>query len=174
MNDCEIRARVWLEIDLDTVEDNFRKIAAAAAPTKPLAVLKANAYGLGVDPIARRLDRAGAVGFCTADLNEALALKHFGKPVQILGGVLDFELADAVANDIILGITDLDSAKRISAESVRQKKTTECHFKLDTGMGRLGILDSAATGIIPEIVKLPNLDCCGIYTHFPLFGTRRR
>ncbi len=167
MNDGNVRARVWLEIDLDTAEDNFRKIAAAAAPAKPLAVLKANAYGLGVGPISRRLDRAGAAGFCTADLKEALALKPLGKPVQILGGVLDFERAEAVANGIILGITDLEAAKRISAESVRQNKITECHVKVDVGMGRLGILADAAAEVIPEILKLPNLNCCGIYAHFP-------
>ena len=167
MNDCDVRARVWLEIDLDTAEDNFRKITAAATPAKPLAVLKANAYGLGVGPLSRRLDRAGAVGFCTADLKEALELKPLGKPVQILGGALDFERAEAVANGIILGITDLESAKKISRESVRQKKVTECHFKIDVGMGRLGILADKALEAIPEILGLPNLDCCGIYAHFP-------
>lgn len=167
MDDCNVRARVWLEIDLDTAEDNFRKIAAASAPAKPLAVLKANAYGLGVGPISRRLDRAGAAGFCAADLKEALELKTLGKPVQILGGVLDFELSDAVANGIILGITDPECAKRISDESVRQKKVTECHFKLDVGMGRLGILADKAVALIPQILGLPNLDCCGIYAHFP-------
>ena len=160
-------ARIWLEVDLDTVRGNFLKIKAAAAPAETLAVLKANAYGLGVGPIAEVLLDAGAAGFCAATLDEALFLKRFGKPVQILGGVLDSEREAAVANGLILGITDLDCAKKISAEAVRQHKTVECHFKLDTGMGRLGILAADAEKIIPQIMKLPGLDCCGIYTHFP-------
>ena len=160
-------ARIWLEIDLKTVRENFRKIQAAAAPAQVLAVLKADAYGLGVRPLAECLVQSGAAGFCAATLEEALELKAFGKPVQILGGVLDYERPEAVANDIILGLTDLDCAKKISGEAVRQGKTVECHFKLDTGMGRLGILAADAVRVIPEILRLPNLNCCGIYTHFP-------
>lgn len=167
MNTQQEKARIWLEIDLDTVRSNFLKIKAAAAPAETLAVLKANAYGLGVQPIAEVLLNAGAAGFCAATLDEALFLKSFGKPVQILGGVLDSEREAAVANGLILGITDLDCAKKISAEAVRQNRTAECHFKLDTGMGRLGILAADAEKIIPLIIKLPGLDCCGIYTHFP-------
>ena len=167
MNTQQEKARIWLEIDLDTVRGNFLKIKAVAAPAETLAVLKANAYGLGVKPIAEVLLNAGAAGFCAATLEEALFLKSFGKPVQILGGVLDSEREAAVANGLILGITDLDCAKKISAEAVRQNRTAECHFKLDTGMGRLGILAADAEKTIPQIMKLPGLDCCGIYTHFP-------
>ena len=160
-------ARIWLEINLDTVRSNFLKIKAAVQPAQTLAVLKANAYGLGVQPIAECLLRAGAAGFCAATLEEALQLKTFGLPVQILGGVLDFEREEAVANDLILGITDLDCARKISSEAVRQNKIAECHFKLDIGMGRLGILAGNAVQTIPEILRLPNLNCCGIYAHFP-------
>ena len=167
MSTHQIPARIWLEVNLDTVRRNFRKIQAAAAPAQTLAVLKADAYGLGVKPVAEVLMKAGAAGFCAATLEEALVLKTFGKPVQILGGVLDFERETAVANGLVLGITDLDCARKISAEAVRLHKTVECHFKLDTGMGRLGILAADAVRLIPEILRLPNLDCCGIYTHFP-------
>ena len=167
MNDRRDMARVWLEVGLDKVRNNFRKIRDAAAPAQVLAVLKANAYGLGVRPIAECLDQAGAAGFCAATLEEALVLKTFGKPVMILGGVLDSELSEAVANDIILGITDAACARKISAEAARQGKTAEVHFKLDTGMGRLGILAKDAVRVIPEIRRLPNLDYAGIYTHFP-------
>ena len=167
MNATEKQNRIRLEVDLDIVRKNFLKIKAAAAPAQILSVLKANAYGLGVKPIAEVLLEAGTAGFCAATLEEALVLKSYGKPVQILGGVLDFEREEAVANGLILGITDLECAKKISAEAVRQNKTAECHFKLDTGMGRLGILAEDALKVIPEVLKLPNLDCCGIYTHFP-------
>ena len=64
MNTQQDKARIWLEIDLDTVRGNFLKIKAAAAPAETLAVLKANAYGLGVQPIAEVLLNAGAAGFC--------------------------------------------------------------------------------------------------------------
>ena len=132
-----------------------------------MAVLKANAYGLGAVPAAERLLKAGAAGFCVAELREAIQLAPFGKPIHILGGLLDFELEEAVRYHFILGITDLESAKRISAESVRQGIVTEVHFKIDTGMGRLGILAKDAIKTAQEVAKLPNLNCCGIYSHFP-------
>ena len=163
------KARLRLEVRREIVRENFRKIVAGAAPAQVFAVLKANAYGLGVDPIAQCLHEAGAVAFCVADLDEALHLRNSfpDKPIQILGSVFDFELQDAVANDLILGIPGLEAAQKISTESVRQNKITECHFKIDVGMGRVGILAQDALKIIPEILRLPNLNCCGIYAHFP-------
>ncbi len=69
-----IPRRVWLEINLDTLTQNYRKIADAVAPAEVLTVLKANAYGLGVLPIARALAKAGASGFGVAEPYEALQL----------------------------------------------------------------------------------------------------
>lgn len=163
-----IHSRVWVEVNLDILEENFKRICEKVAPAKVLAVLKANAYGLGVTPIAERLNRAGVAGFCVAELKEALPLVKFGKPIQILGGILDYEIPPAVENGIILGITDYATAKKISEEAVRQGKIAECHFKLDTGMGRLGILSDHAEEVVLASLKLPNLNCCGIYSHFPL------
>lgn len=161
------QSRIWLEVDLDILEQNFRRICKAVKPLKVMAVLKANAYGLGVIPVAERLLDAGAEGFCVAELREALQLRSFGKPIQILGGLLDFELEEAVRNHFILGITDLQIAKKISEESVRQGVVTEVHFKIDSGMGRLGIPAKDAVSVAKKAAHLPNLNCCGIYSHFP-------
>ena len=162
------RSRVWLEINLDTLRENFKRIQEVVSPLKVIAVLKANAYGLGVKRIAKTLSDAGAAGFGVAELKEAVQLVELGKPVQILGGALDYEIPEAVKYGIILGITDIETAKRISAEAVRQGKVHECHFKIDTGMGRLGILYGDAVNVIMEVLKLPNLNCNGIYSHFPV------
>ncbi len=56
MDSSKIRSRVWVEVNLDTLEENFNKIRTAVDPAKVLAVLKANAYGLGVEKIAERLN----------------------------------------------------------------------------------------------------------------------
>ncbi|OVE82608.1 hypothetical protein BVY04_00465, partial [bacterium M21] len=151
-------SRVVLEIDLTKIRSNYEIIAKAVQPLNVMAVLKANAYGLGVLPIAQSLKDAGVNWFGTAELGEALAIRHLGLPVQILGGVIADEIPAAVANGIILPITDLETAKLISAESVRQDKVTACHFLIDTGMGRLGILRSEAEAIVTEAVKLPGLN----------------
>jgi len=160
--------RIAEEVDLSAIAHNFSLIRSRMGKNvSVMGVIKANAYGLGVLPVAETLKKAGCAGFCVSCWTEAEPLLKFGMPIQLLGGVFDFELEQAVRHGAILGITDLETAKRYSAEAVRQGKTLECHFKLDTGMGRLGILYQDAPEVIRECVKLPNLACKGIYSHFP-------
>ncbi|MCE9615109.1 MAG: alanine racemase [Lentisphaerae bacterium] len=162
------RRRVQVVVDLDTLRANFIKIAAAVKPCAVVAVLKANAYGLGVRPIARALAVAGAARFAVAEVKEAVELAELGLPVHILGSLLDEEIPEALAHGIVLPVTDLGLAQRISAEAVRQGRTACVHFKIDTGMGRLGILAAEAEDVIEASMRLPNLDAEGIYTHFPV------
>ena len=94
--------------------------------------------------------------------------------IQILSSILPDEIPEMVRAGVILPITDLASARLISAAAVRAKKIARVHFKLDTGMGRLGILASDPTGVdraletIRAVRALPNLDCEGIFTHCPM------
>ena len=164
----DVHSRVCLEVSLPTLRDNFRKIAAAVAPCAVIAVLKANAYGLGVKSIARALAGCGAARFAVAELNEALALVPLGRPVQILGSVLPAEIPEAVAAGIILPIVDLPTARLISAEAVAQGRPAVCQFLVDTGMGRLGMLAAEAERSIHEVQRLPGLVCDGLYSHFPM------
>jgi alanine racemase len=162
------RSRVWLEISLSKLRSNLRKIREHVAPCRVTAVLKANAYGLGVSRIAEALAAEGVDGFAVAEPREAIQLTRLGLPVQILGGMLPDELPATVAGGIIHPIGSCEDARKISAEAARQGRTVECHILVDTGMGRLGILARDAVAAIREIVRLPNLDCRGIYTHFPV------
>lgn len=163
----DIPRRVWLEIDLNQLKENFRKIAEAVAPLKVIAVMKANAYGLGEMPIATALADAGADGFGVAEPYEALPLLQLGKPVQILSSVLPEEIPAMVEAGVTLPVTDLNTARLISEAAVDQERTATVHIKLDTGMGRLGILAADAPAVIREVKRLPGLDCEGIFSHFP-------
>ena len=160
--------RVWLEIDLAVLTANYRRIAAAVAPAEVMAVLKANAYGLGARPIAAALVRAGVARFGVAEPYEALALADLGRPVQILGSVLPGELPALVGAGIVLPATDLPTARAIDAEGRRQRRRAAVHFKVDTGMGRLGIPAAEAAATIREAARLPNILAEGIYSHFPV------
>ena len=162
-----IPRRVWLEVSLRRLVENYRKIAEAVAPSEVLAVLKANAYGLGVLPVARALSDAGAAAFGVAEPHEALQLLPLGKPVQILSSVLPEEVAPMVAAGVILPVTDLATARLISDSSVRCGQPAVVHIKLDTGMGRLGLLPAEAPAVIRAACRLPGIDCQGIFSHFP-------
>ena len=163
-----LQRRVWVEIDLDGLRANYRRIAAAVKPAKVLCVLKANAYGLGVEPYAAALAKTDCVGFGVAEPHEALQLLPFGKPVQILSSVLPDEIAPMVEAGVTLPVIDVPTAKLIDAAAKRAGRKAKVHFKLDTGMGRLGILAADAPRVIREVVaSCPNLDCEGIFSHCP-------
>ena len=163
----EIQRRVWVEVNLDGLRANYRRIAAAVKPAKVLCVLKANAYGLGVEPYAAALAKTDCVGFGVAEPHEALQLLPFGKPVQILSSILPDEIRPMVEAGVILPVIDVATAKLIDSAAKRCGRRAKVHFKLDTGMGRLGILAADAPRVIREVKKLSNLDCEGIFSHCP-------
>ena len=174
-----MKRRVTVEIDLGALVRNYRRIAAHVRPAKVLCVLKANAYGLGVADYARALAKAGCRLFGVAEPHEALELLRVlrdvpGVDVQILSSVLPDEIPPMVKAGVILPVTDLETAKLISAAAVRAKRVARVHFKLDTGMGRLGILATGAGGVsrvlgtMRAVRALPGLDGEGVFSHFPV------
>ena len=86
----------------------------------------------------------------------------------MLSSVLPDEIDEMVKAGVILPIIDVPTAKLISAAAVKAKTVAKVHFKLDTGMGRLGILAKDALAVMQEVKKLPNLDCEGVFSHFPM------
>ena len=166
--------RVRVEIDIAALKRNYTKIARKAHPAQVLAVMKANAYGLGVGEYAKALAAAGCRMFGVAEPFEALelvnakSLSGLGCEVQILSSILPDEIPEMVAAGVILPVTGLESAKLISAAARRLKKTAKVHFKIDTGMGRLGILSEDAITVMKAVEALPNLDCEGVFTHCPM------
>ena len=169
-----MKRRVEVEIDLKALVRNYRKIAAHVKPMKVLCVLKANAYGLGVAAYAQALYAAGCRQFGVAEPFEALELiKVLGRTkrtfeVQMLSSVLPDEIPEMVKAGVILPVTDLAEAKLVSEAAGRAKRTVKVHFKIDSGMGRLGILAQDAIEVMREVKKLPNLDCEGIFSHCPM------
>lgn len=159
--------RVRLEINLGAIRRNFRRIADFVHPASAIAVLKANAYGLGVAPVAAALKEAGVSGFGAAELNEALELRELGLPVQILGNLLPEEVECAVANGIEVPVGDMDMCRRLAAVAGAQGRRVTCHIAVDSGMGRLGCDISEAAGLAREAAKIPELNLKGIFSHFP-------
>ncbi len=165
----DLKRRVQVEIDLGALVRNYRKIAAHVKPLSVLCVLKANAYGLGVEAYAAALAKTDCVGFGVAEPFEALQLAgKYGKRVQLLSSVLPDEIEAMVAADVALPIIDLESARLISVAAVRLGKVARVHFKIDTGMGRLGILAEEALAVIRKVEQLPSLACEGIFSHCPM------
>ncbi len=168
--------RVVVEVDLNALVANYRRIAARVRPARVMCILKANAYGLGVADYARALAKAGCTMFGVAEPHEAEELievlggagarRRFD--VQMLSSVLPDEIPGMVRAGVILPVTDIDTAELISAAAVRAKTVARVHFKVDTGMGRLGILAKDALDVMKRAAALPGLDCEGIFSHCPV------
>lgn len=160
--------RVVLKINLDTIATNYQAVVRHVAPCLVMPILKANAYGLGVEPIARALVQAGAQRIGVAEPYEALQLLPLGVPIQLLSGVLPDELEAMIGAGVILPLVSLEHAQHMSRIAQRLGRTAKVHVKVDTGMGRAGVLWTHANALLREVATLPNIEMEGLFTHFPM------
>jgi alanine racemase len=159
--------RVWAEVDTEAVRHNLRAIRARAAGAGVMAVLKANAYGHGAVEMAKLLAAdVDAIG--VGDSGEALELRDagIGAPILVVGGIIPGEMPRVVANDIEVNVHTAAMAEDLDAEASRQGRRVRVHLKVDTGMGRLGMLPFEAVPFLHSMRRLKNLDLVGLCTHF--------
>ena len=165
----EIRP-VWLEIDLDNLEYNFKAIRKMVhKDTIIMPVVKANGYGHGSVEVARLYKKNGADRIAVSILTEALELRKAGidLPIQLLSFTPKEQLGTVVDYDIIQGIYTFEDASELSKVSLERNKVSKIHIKIDTGMGRIGFSpNSFSIKEIVKISKLPNIEIEGIFTHF--------
>ena len=163
--------RTWAEISLGNLEHNYRALRACAPDSKFLGVVKADAYGHGAVPVARKLEELGADYLAVACLNEAMELRQAGirMPILILGATPE-ELAGLVVDyDVTQTVFTPGLAQALSQAAGVQGRRAKIHVKVDTGMSRLGLLDhdpAAAAREVEGLCALPNLEAEGIFAHF--------
>lgn len=163
--------RTWCDISLDNLEHNINQIKSKVGEkTRLCGIVKANAYGHGVEEIARNLVDQGFDYLAVAFIDEAVEIRMYGItdiPIMILGNTPKDTVDKLVEYNITAAVYNLETAQVISAEAQRQNKTAKIHIKIDTGMSRIGFLtDSKSIEDILSVAKLPNLEIEGIFTHF--------
>lgn len=167
--------RTWAEIDLGALEHNFKALKALLPKgCKILAPVKANAYGHGAAPIARKLEELGCDMLAVACAAEAAELRQAGVtlPILCLGNTLADYAELLFTNDVIQAVGDLDTALALSEAAVKKNATVRVHIKLDTGMSRLGFFwdkdrdNSAVLEQLCRVFTLPGLAVTGMFTHF--------
>ena len=166
--------RTWAEVDYDKLAHNYHALRGLApAGTKYLGLVKADAYGHGAVPVAKKLEELGADYLGVACLDEAIEVREAGvkTPILILGCTSSIYAAELVKYNITQACYDLEYAKELSAGAQKAGGTITVHIQCDTGMTRLGFMchedtmEKSASEII-EAVKLPGLKAEGIFTHF--------
>ena len=159
--------RCWAEISVAALRHNAataRKLVGADAAL--LAVIKANGYGHGLAAVAQTLaDDAQLFG--VANLKEALEARAVvSQPVLIMGPALPAERAEIVQHGFIPAISSTEEALAFS-RARSSGAAVQLNCKIDTGMGRMGILESDAVTAIETIAAMPNVAIHSVSTHLP-------
>jgi alanine racemase len=170
------------EIDLGAVKHNLHQLKSLTTPTTAImAVVKADAYGHGAVEVAKTLVEQGVPYLAVARFSEAMVLRHAGLTVPILlfGHTYPEYLGQMLRHDVRPSINTVDSARILSEAARGRKRKVRVHVKIDTGMGRLGVLCDGlalpdpdkssrkrAVQAVLEIASLPHMEVEGIYTHF--------
>jgi alanine racemase len=153
------------EVLLDTLAHNFGVVRRAAAGRKVLAVVKADGYGHGVVPVARRLQAEGVDGFGVALAEEGIELREAGidRAILVLNGINGRAHRDIIARGLTPVLYEISEAAAF--EAVADGRPIDVHLKVDTGMGRLGVPTSELPGFLGDLRRFPSIRIAGLMTH---------
>lgn len=156
-----------VDVDLDALASNFAALRERGG-AEVIAVVKDDAYGHGVEAVAEALVDAGAAMLAVFTVEEALVLRRAGivAPVLVLSSASDRAEAEAaVAADCALVVWDVARARLIDDAAGAAGRTARVHFKVDTGLTRLGAPFAEAPARLKAIRELRHLDVEGLFTH---------
>ncbi|NUU59376.1 alanine racemase [Paenibacillus agri] len=157
------------EINLDALRANYEAFRTALpAETKFMGCVKANAYGHGAVEITRELETLGADYVSVAFLDEALQLRQAGikLPILVLGYTSPDGIAAAWENNITVTLFTKEVLEAIGQLPVDPEHRLKVHIKMDSGMGRLGLLPPDVPAFIAEVQRVAQAELEGMFTHF--------
>jgi alanine racemase len=174
---------VWAEVRLGALEHNFRAIRAhldagraaedkSAQRVKILAVVKGNAYGHGAVATAKALARSGADTFCVTCSAEGIELRESGikQPILLLTGFWPGEEKRIIEHRLTPAVTDCNQLKRLERAASRAARKLrgplEFHWKIDSGMNRLGASPASVECFARALADCRHLRLAGTFTHF--------
>ena len=133
-----------------------------------LAVVKADAYGHGAVKIAKVFVRNGIRHLGVALIEEGIELREAGIKASIvaLGGLFESQIPEIIKYNLTPVVYQRGFLHGLAKAAGRKKMQADIHIKIDTGMGRVGLLPSEAKGFVKEAAALPNIKIEGIMTHF--------
>ena len=157
-----------LEVDLDALADNVAAIAAKVGPAVGMMpVLKANAYGHGLVPVARLCQRLGVPYLGLAYLEEAIRLRQAGvtTPILVMGGILGSQLPLFIQHDLTITASSVDKLQAVEACARAMGRPARVHLKIDTGMERIGVHWYSAQALLQASLQLRHVRVEGIFSH---------
>ena len=156
--------RTWAEVDLGAIRHNIGVVRRRIGPSAEiLAVVKADAYGHGVAPVARTLAQEASI-FGVANLKEARDMEALGtgRDIMLLSPCLPAERRGAVDGKFIVTVSGVEEAAAFADGG-----PTRINFKIDTGMGRIGCPKNSALQELRAVREMRTIEVHSISTHLP-------
>jgi len=140
-----------------------------------MVCVKADAYGHGLVPVSKKLVASGVDYLSVASIDEGIKLRQAGikNPVLILGMILKEDAMPLLKYNLSQTVCTEELARALNAVAGRNRKKINIHLKIDTGMGRLGVLVGDAFAFIKKINRLKFLNIEGIFTHISCADTNK-
>lgn len=156
----------WVEVDLSAIAHNTRLLRQTTG-TAVMAVVKAEAYGHGMIAVARTALAHGATWLGVARLGEArqIRLAHIAAPTLVFGLLTPEEVDEAIANDISVTLHSFENAELLSQRAAALGRPVHAHLKVDTGMGRMGVLPEEARRLAEFACASGRILLEGLYSH---------
>jgi alanine racemase len=159
----------WLHIDMDAIAYNVRRLKElVGADVSIMAVVKANAYGMGAVAVSTTALLNGASYLGVASINEAIELREAGitAPILVMGYTPAWAAALAIRYDITVNFYDIEVMQAFNRVAAEMNSKIKAHIKIDTGMGRLGMLPNEVSLFFRAASQLKHIEVEGIFTHF--------
>ncbi len=161
--------KVWIEISRSALTHNVKRIRSILGPMVALlSVVKADAYGLGLENISKILWQAGANSFGVTDVKEGLLLRKIlpEASILILGPSFSDNMEDILEYKLVPMISSLDLLRRLNEVAHSKQKKAQVHLMIDTGMGRIGLWYEKGDDFFKELLKLEAIEIQGVASHF--------
>ncbi len=157
------------EIDIAAFRHNLDAVTSYTGPdVKVMAVVKANAYGHGSVRMSEEAIRHGVEYLAVARFHEGVELREagIGHPLALFELLQDEHLLPSIEYDMVLTVVSADGAGKVNQAAQRAGRVARVHVKVDTGMGRLGVLHHEAADVVESIARLGSIELEGVYSHF--------
>jgi alanine racemase len=166
MSDLMSQRPTRIVVDLDVLGGNLRAIRAHVG-VPVMAIVKANAYGHGLVPVAHHLQAQGVEQLGVAFVEEGMALRRAGitVPILVLGGILGRQVAQLIQHDLEITVSSLDKLRKVEAAAERLGRKAVIHLKIDTGMERIGVHSYSCAPMIEAAVASQWCEIKGVYSH---------
>ena len=167
--DIKYQRPTCAEIDIRALVHNLNEAKRlAGSKSQILAVVKADAYGHGAVAISEALVRNGIQYLGTALVEEAIELRDAGikVPIIVLGGIFEEQIPKIAEYGLTPVVYQEGFLKAIANEAGNINRQINIHIKIDTGMGRIGVLPYDAVDFVKKAASQKNIKVEGIMTHF--------